>query len=221
MWPQADILGHWNTASLKNYFQKIPALCSGIFPFWRQLLNWRILMSIWWLIFWPHPPSCSYPENRINTFFHHCLKAFVGLGPIHTKKAHLNPKWIRDSERRQTRNPVTHFPYFFFLSFGSSTCQDAVCCLWDQGLWLLKKEGPWNKWGMSVQMPCKTSGILTLYLPKPNVYRLDGSRNRYFNIFSKSENKPIDLQLKQADWRLKGKGKSHKWQKCLMYYANQ
>lgn len=114
---------------MKNYFQKIPALCLVTLPFWRQLVIWGIVKSIWWQI-WPPPPSCSWAclKKRINPFFSHCLKASVGLVPIHAKKSDLSPNGFKTVDEDKPGTLATHFPYLSFLCgfFTSQNAESAV-----------------------------------------------------------------------------------------------
>lgn len=136
VWSQADRWGHRNNACLRNNFQKIPALCLVTLPLWRQLLILGISESIWWHIFWPHPPSCSWacPKKTVNPFFSHSLKAFMGLVPTDTKKSDANER--KTVEEDESGALVTRFPCLSFLC-GSFLSRNTVCCLWAWGPQLL------------------------------------------------------------------------------------
>lgn len=128
VWSQADRWGHWNHASLRNYFQKILALCLVTLPLWRQLLILGISKSIWWHIFWPHPPSCSwaYPKKKINTFFSHSLKALMSPVLIHTKESDASA--FKTVEEDKSGGPMTCFPCLAFPC-GFSISHNVVCSL--------------------------------------------------------------------------------------------
>lgn len=116
-WSQADRSSHWNNASLKNYFQQVPALCLVTLP-WKTVINWGnievhlmtdLLTSSSVLLL-----STSKEKDKYFIYLHLILKPPWALCLY---MQIWGSKWIQDSGRRQSRSPGLHissaFPFLW------------------------------------------------------------------------------------------------------------